>query len=331
MKDDLRTLFIDKERMEDFEYDIAKALFLEIYNQEFSFDDSYYIENEFNRQIIVLDQNKQRKIIYLFNQPSGSEKIDKEDIVIYYKINRKSQYNTRILNKEFIIRYEEILNQYVTNSEVIFTLRFYDLFFAKYEQIPKISNDDAFKYYNNSAVNDSIRCIDKGNISFSNPSRFNDPFDCDLEIDGHKLKDRFRVLCTTDRYNNILMWSYYGEDHKGFCYSYKKSEILSQLNKYYSGICFYGYVKYDENRPKYKHVKRELEELSGVKHILDCIFTKYERWAHEEEFRFIIVYNDKDYYTIKTEIHNIYEGCMGNPLRIGAKRLIKDKEKYDLF
>lgn len=330
MKDYLKTLFIDKEKLDIFEYDIAKALFLDFYQKEFSFDESKYYENLEDQRLIVRDRNFNRKIIYLFNQPNSNEKVNKEEVIVFYKINKRSTYETRTLDKNFVIRYEYILNHYITDNEVVFNLRYYNLFIRRYESLPKISNDHAFKYYNSGAVKDLNRNIDGGYISFSNPLKFNDPFDCDLEVDECKLKDKFRVLCTTDRHDNILMWSYYGEDHKGFCYSYRKSEILSSLSEKYNGICFYGYVKYEPKRPKYKHIKRELEDLSNIKHLLNCLFTKYENWRHEEEFRFIIVHDMKEYYNIQTKIHDIFEGCIGNSFRYDAKKLFKDKEKYSL-
>lgn len=331
MEDYMKTLFVDKEKLETFEYDIAKAVFLDFYRKEFSFDENNYNQNIEDRRLIVRDRDFNRKIIYLFNQPDKDEKVNKEEVIVFYKINKKSTYETRTLDKNYVLQYEHILNHYIIDNELVFNLSYYNLFIQKYESLPQIFNDNAFKYYNTNAVTSTKRNIDGGYISFSNPLKFNDPFDCDLEVDGYELKDEFRVLCTTDRYDNILMWSYYGEDHRGFCYSYRKSEILSSLAENYSGICFYGYVKYEPKRPKYKYIKRGLEDLSNIKHLLNCLFTKYENWKHEEEFRFIIAHNMKEYYNIKTNIHDIFEGCMGNSSRSNVKKLFKDKEIYGLF
>ena len=60
-----------------------------------------------------------------------------------------------------------------------------------------------------------IRVVE-GNVSFSHPKHFNDPFDCNCYYaDGHSMMDFFRVFCFTYAADNILMWSYYANSHAG--------------------------------------------------------------------------------------------------------------------
>ena len=37
----------------------------------------------------------------------------------------------------------------------------------------------------------------------------------------HKLCEHYRYFCVSEKWDNILMWSHYSEEHKGFCISLK--------------------------------------------------------------------------------------------------------------
>ena len=70
-----------------------------------------------------------------------------------------------------------------------------------------LSNRKPYKYYLDTSVMNNRYNINDGNLSFSHPKYFNDPFDCNYFLANNKnMNDRFRVLCLTEKHNNILMW-----------------------------------------------------------------------------------------------------------------------------
>lgn len=189
-----------------------------------------------------------------------------------------------------------------------------------------------YKYYRDNIDEETLDKIkNKGMISFTNPKLFNDPFDCDYtnSITGEG-KEKFRVLCLTPNYTNILMWSYYGTNHKGFCLGYNKDFILNELERHYSGICFVGKVAYKKKRPPYK-ITKTLGMMDEILFLINCLFTKYEEWNHENEYRMAIICPDKasDYFSINTPIMNRICGCESTSCIVPHfKKLGKDNKEY---
>lgn len=161
-------------------------------------------------------------------------------------------------------------------------------------------------------------------IKFSTPSSFNDPFDCyqvlidqkskvsrekkgfsdffktdyeaadkflrskNIEV-FKRLKEEIRITSFSVCYNNILMWSHYGEKHTGVCIG-----LSTKLNK--TEFCK---VDYEINI-----VPKPFNDLGEKKHNLDAIgywlYTKSIDWEYEQEIRFInnyktefLKFNDK--------------------------------------
>jgi len=96
---------------------------------------------------------------------------------------------------------------------------------------------------------------------------------------------RIRSFCaesTNPVYKNILMWSHYGDEHKGFCVKYKLSQNF---------IC-------QKENDKYEHMYLKNITYSNAKIGLDMLTintdlayaTKNNQWQYEHEVR-LIVYN----------------------------------------
>lgn len=100
-----------------------------------------------------------------------------------------------------------------------------------------------------------IESLITGEVYFSSPKQLNDPFDCQIDIkkslksainkvsgiqrdillsiqdkinnifsDLEKDIKTFGVWSCSTELNNPLMWSHYGDDHKGICLTYKLSD-----------------------------------------------------------------------------------------------------------
>ena len=61
-----------------------------------------------------------------------------------------------------------------------------------------------------------ISTLENG-IYMANPVILNDPF----EYDGIKQIDKFKIGCLTSSFKNKLMWSIYGDSHKGCLLQFK--------------------------------------------------------------------------------------------------------------
>jgi hypothetical protein len=86
------------------------------------------------------------------------------------------------------------------------------------------------------------------------------------------------VLCLSETPCEILMWSHYAQDHKGFCIEYRLDE--SSLLKAMAQP-----VRYTDTYPSLsvKNLPGDAED-----NFLDiCLYTKAKQWSYEKEWRVI--------------------------------------------
>ncbi|WP_062328026.1 DUF2971 domain-containing protein [Treponema endosymbiont of Eucomonympha sp.] len=81
----------------------------------------------------------------------------------------------------------------------------------------------------------TINMINKGELHFSFPKDYNDPFDCKIDfysqkynltqIEAYTKLDSYYapalILCLTKDPLNTLMWSHYADGHSGVCIDFK--------------------------------------------------------------------------------------------------------------
>jgi hypothetical protein len=157
-------------------------------------------------------------------------------------------------------------------------------------------------------------------LFYSEFTSFNDPFDCNVElIDFQKLgksnkeqtlentiKDRFPTIgicCFSRKFNSILMWSHYANNHKGFCvefYSNKRENGVNPLD-----------VNYTDSFVKANFYKEKQKALFHM------VFTKSKQWKYEEELRSINThftdFNSRKMSFLKEDIKSIYLGVNCEP------------------
>jgi len=170
----------------------------------------------------------------------------------------------------------------------------------------------------------SLANLKNGDIYFSLPNQFNDPFDCSLPINldlslksVNSFRERFiergglpengvqqliamsngellkmlhkvayesigkslagkGVSCFTNSFDNLLMWSHYGEKHTGFCLEFDSSyEPFNKAKK----------VKYVDDFPKLN--AEEVIIDVNYEPILELLHTKANPWKYENEWRCI--------------------------------------------
>lgn len=105
------------------------------------------------------------------------------------------------------------------------------------------------------------------------------------------MHDRMYVGCLSATYESILMWSYYGNNHKGVCLEIDIDEDSEYLSK----------VQYQDERPTMQTEKllrnycgqlfvntgKENANAILLPLILQPYITKAEGWKHEQEYRLI--------------------------------------------
>jgi hypothetical protein len=87
--------------------------------------------------------------------------------------------------------------------------------------------------------------------------------------------DSIAIVCTSEKKDNLLMWSHYAESHTGVCLEF--SPKVGDLDKtFFSTFPIY----YEKNVPVIKYFESELSD-----DIFEIIFTKSIDWEYEREWR----------------------------------------------
>ena len=137
---------------------------------------------------------------------------------------------------------------------------------------------------------------DNFHLRFTQPSSFNDPFDCvpsysflpqhlmpenagfgelaslfwGIEQDTASFNDDYGIFCMSESWDSILMWAHYADSHEGFVVGFDVSHPFFNLNQPYGT----RKVKYCSNRPK-----------MNPSNIFDELYYKLSIWNYEREWR----------------------------------------------
>lgn len=83
------------------------------------------------------------------------------------------------------------------------------------------------------------------------------------------------IVCLSKVKDDILMWSHYGNDHKGFCLRFN-ADMLGEISSCYP-------VKYRKRYPTFgEFVRSDLEKIANL-----FVQTKSNHWKYEKEVRLI--------------------------------------------
>lgn len=107
------------------------------------------------------------------------------------------------------------------------------------------------------------------------------------DISAFKLHDeKFGVLSLSEVWNNILMWSHYGDFHKGICVGFHEEELRN------SGLFGKGGpVVYSENYPEiYPNFSPEISEEELLKQAYLQTHYKAKDWEYEKEYRLMTTF-----------------------------------------
>lgn len=165
-------------------------------------------------------------------------------------------------------------------------------------------------------------------LYFTDPSEFNDPFEMVPAIFKSKIlkrvnetskrisreavdrllleawekhKDQYRkwgVSCFTEATDNIVLWSHYGDNHKGVCL------IFDTTYKFFRDLM---QVRYVTERPHIPMFRRDPQK------IIEIMRCKLHLWSHEKEWRLFRRHRNGTYVFPKSSLKGIVFGCRCPP------------------
>lgn len=133
--------------------------------------------------------------------------------------------------------------------------------------------------------------------------------------------DVLRVACFTTKTDNIPLWYYYADRHRGICIEYDFSEFTSFAKE---GVCLLPVIYPSENDEYEYRIFSRRDAASAISNAL----VKNEDWKFEKEWRLIRFCEDKKAVYFTAKISKIIVGYGATPQTILA--LINLIKKNDL-
>lgn len=340
-KEEILMILLERKKLDLYRYIVAKIVFLKAYRESYTLIEDIRKSN----CMIVETVEHNRIIVSLFRKPTKKCNAN-YPLFVFYEDNAKvNSHENKHFSQSFLESYKNsIVQAFFKPALFIQENQNSRIFLEEIEESAYIAMDTSgsvFKYYSKNIELNKYHTLD-GHIAFRHPKYFNDPFDCEcLFANGSSVRDNFRVFCSIPDNRNILMWSYYGEDHSGYCFEYSRHSIITELIKLgINALCIIGDVIYSKKRPNYK-LKTNSLSFSNIIDLINCTFTKYNEWEHEKEYRFVLIYdafNDGGNTEIEIPIINILRGCKntGTPLinssgtTLNTTTLVEDPNYYRL-
>ncbi len=115
-------------------------------------------------------------------------------------------------------------------------------------------------------------------------------------------KEKERCFC------NQLMWSHYGDNHKGVCLIFDRDKLVKLIKKTKNGVCLSQPNQITYSLPKEKdypiNTNKNIQEFV-IENSDDLIFTKNKAWNYEKEFRLVFLPNKDKFINRSFSIKNI--------------------------
>ncbi|HCJ4668912.1 DUF2971 domain-containing protein [Vibrio parahaemolyticus] len=134
----------------------------------------------------------------------------------------------------------------------------------------------------------------------------------------------YAVMCFSEIHDHSLMWSHYADEHKGIVITFERTED----NMLGRSSC--RPVRYSRHYPRISHAEYwKSRKFASDEHPQDhdvlsmCLFTKYEDWFYEKEWRDIIHNSQGNGQLVELDakIKGVFFGCR-TPEE--DKKLVKD-------
>lgn len=119
-----------------------------------------------------------------------------------------------------------------------------------------------------------------------------------------------KVFCISEKYDHLLMWAHYADNHKGAVVKFKCLPEKDNL------LCAAEKVNYSMNIPSIEpdELISEFDSTTLAKKTMNAfLYTKSKEWEYEEEWRVVYPTNNNEAFNLinilEEEIDSIYLGC----------------------
>lgn len=283
-----------------------------------------YINNDNDKGVFYLEQvgifstfyneylNRLMAILYFYERRENNDLAKKycqkainyaveKNLDDYIDIINLHKYTNNFITKE---QFENYINQILKNRCKQESKRFLN-----------VSIGDGCLYQYQRFTKDTLYRIKNELLYFTNPTNFNDPMDPLIKIPVSNYKQcseffldlRFRIACLTTHFKNTLMWSHYGDKHKGICIKYDIRALIKKGKERYLllPIDYVNKLTLDSSGINFKEHKNILNRS-----LLNYFFLKNISWQYENEYRILTRAKTAEENPIKQEvaIKNIYIG-----------------------
>lgn len=129
-----------------------------------------------------------------------------------------------------------------------------------------------------------------------------------IEVLNTLKKEDYRICCLSKSEQYGLMWSIYGDEHRGVCIDVEIEGIMeySPNNPITNGNWIYKDVEYDKEPAQ---INSQNNTNSDANNIETVLFKKSKQWEHEQEVRFVKkLTNETDDNYMHVKINAIYLG-----------------------
>lgn len=155
----------------------------------------------------------------------------------------------------------------------------------------------------------------------------------DIILKVREARNNSLISCFCKRYDSILMWSHYGDKHKGICIEYDRPKKDFYDVKYSKKRCIFNLEETTRRFLGYmlSNEQVDINDENLIKCISKPFIVKSKEWKYEEEVRCILSSNsegvskneDLNIYMMPTKITKIYIGCKIDEFSSEYKKLLQ--------
>ncbi|WJH40585.1 DUF2971 domain-containing protein [Aliirhizobium terrae] len=159
---------------------------------------------------------------------------------------------------------------------------------------PRRSGSKLMRLYYFTSANYGLQNIEKRRIKIARIKDLNDPFEfIPLRLPTTQQRKRMRemkrqankkygIVCFTSDWTHPMMWSHYGDRHRGICLGFDVIQARPIIP-----------IEYTEHLLEEKHFKdQQIHQISTLDHMRTW-FVKYDAWKYEDEQRMVFRLEDQ--------------------------------------
>lgn len=160
--------------------------------------------------------------------------------------------------------------------------------------------------------------LGKGELFMPCPAMFNDPFDCGLDESARLKFIESAMVCFSTKGDNVLMFSHYGDNHRGFSVGFHTLTLLRSLDQKNQGL-------HPSIRPVFYFPKAPALVLETE--LALCATCKSDVWKYENEFRLFMSTGPQDLASFgsfcfdREAIREVIVGCKASDETISACKI----------